>query len=148
MNLKIILNYLITGENFSFAKSIESFKSANLVDGYETNYSSKSPISSPRKDRFRDRLASKLGLKSSRTVNISDQSLNESTKSSDDEQAERHIIFGCNLELVEKDGYYKQIPKFIVECVKFLEIESNLKTAGIYRVSGKIKKLLSITWDY
>lgn len=139
MNLEIVLTLknLITGENFLLTKSIESFKSANLVDGYE-NYRSKSPMeNSPLKERFRDRIASKLGLKSSRTVNISDLSLNDSTKSSDDEQAERHKIFGCNLDLVEKDGYYKQIPKFIVECVKFLEIESNLKTAGIYRVSGK-----------
>lgn len=138
MNLEII-KILIAGENFSHAKSIESFASANFVDGNE-NFSFKSPVSSPRKDRFRDRLASKLGLKSSRSVNISDQSLNDSTKSSDDEQAERHKIFGCNLDLVEKDGYYKQIPKFIVECVKYLEIESNLKTAGIYRVSGNTFK--------
>lgn len=112
-------------------KSLESFRSANSTDELEGGL----PSDSPRKDRFRDKMLFKLRLKSSKTVNISDQSLNESTKSEDDE-IERHKIFGCNLEYVEKDGYYKEIPKFVVECVKFLEIESNLRTSGIYRISG------------
>lgn len=100
------------------------------------SFSEKSPSLSPR-HRLRDKIASKFRLKSSRTVNISDHSLNDSVKSTnDDDENERHKIFGCNLELVEKDGYYKEIPKFIVECVKYLEIDSNLKTAGIYRISG------------
>lgn len=111
-------------------KSVESFRSAKFTDETEGL-----PSDSPRKDRFRDKVLSKFKLKSSRSVNISDQSLNESTKSDDDE-LERHKIFGCNLEYVEKDGYYKEIPKFVVECVKYLEIESNLRTSGIYRISG------------
>lgn len=110
-------------------KSLESFKSLNSTDDMGL------PSDSPRKDRFRDKMLSKFRLKSSKTVNISDPSLNETTKIEDDE-LERHKIFGCNLEYVEKDGYYKEIPKFVVECVKFLEIESNLRTSGIYRISG------------
>ncbi len=111
-------------------KSFESFRSAvSSTDDLDV------PADSPRKDRFRDKMLLKLRLKSSRTVNISDNSLNESTKSDEDEN-ERHKIFGCNLEYVEKDGYYKEIPKFVVECIKYLEIRSNLRTPGIYRISG------------
>jgi Rho GTPase-activating protein 15 len=116
------------------AKSMESFVSASN-DNLDS-YREKSPTDSPRKDRLRDKIASKLRLRSSRTVNISDQSLNDSTKSTEDDESERHIIFGCNLDFVEKDGYYKDIPKFVVECIKYVELESNLRTAGIYRISG------------
>lgn len=121
--------YNFLEDSIMSSKSIESFRTVKSTDEIEGM-----PPDSPRKDRLRDKVLSKFKLKSSRTVNISDQSLNESK--SDDDELERHKIFGCNLEYVEKDGYYKEIPKFVVECVKYLEIESNLRTSGIYRISG------------
>lgn len=47
------------------------------------------------------------------------------------------IVFGATLEDVEKDEYYRDIPKFVVECIKVIEIEENMQTNGIYRASGK-----------
>lgn len=47
------------------------------------------------------------------------------------------IVFGATLEDVEKDDKLTDIPKFVVECVKVIEMEENLRTNGIYRASGK-----------
>lgn len=47
------------------------------------------------------------------------------------------IVFGASLEEVEKDEQHSDIPKFVVECIKVIEIEENLQTNGIYRASGK-----------
>lgn len=46
-------------------------------------------------------------------------------------------VFGAKLEDVEKDDKFTDIPKFVVECIKVIEIEDNLRTNGIYRASGK-----------
>lgn len=48
-----------------------------------------------------------------------------------------NIVFGATLEDVEKDDCHRDIPKFVVECIKVIEIEENLHTNGIYRASGK-----------
>lgn len=47
------------------------------------------------------------------------------------------IVFGAALEEVEKDEQFPDIPRFVVECIKVIEIEENLHTNGIYRASGK-----------
>lgn len=47
------------------------------------------------------------------------------------------MVFGVNLEEVEKDDKLSDIPKFVVECIKVIELEENMKTNGIYRASGK-----------
>lgn len=47
------------------------------------------------------------------------------------------IIFGATLDAVEKDEQHPDIPKFVVECIKVIEIEENMQTNGIYRASGK-----------
>lgn len=47
------------------------------------------------------------------------------------------IVFGANLDEVEKDEQFPDIPRFVVECIKVIEIEENLHTNGIYRASGK-----------
>lgn len=45
-------------------------------------------------------------------------------------------FFGTNLLTVEKDSEHTFVPKVVVECINVLEIESNIKTPGLYRVSG------------
>lgn len=47
------------------------------------------------------------------------------------------IVFGASLNEVEKDEQFPDIPRFVVECIKVIEIEENLHTNGIYRASGK-----------
>lgn len=47
------------------------------------------------------------------------------------------IVFGTTLEEVEKDDKTRDIPKFVVECIKVIELEENIRTNGIYRASGK-----------
>lgn len=47
------------------------------------------------------------------------------------------IVFGAALEEVEKDEQFSDIPRFVVECIRVIEIEENLHTNGIYRASGK-----------
>lgn len=47
------------------------------------------------------------------------------------------IVFGATLDAVEKDEQHSDIPKFVVECIRVIEIEENLQTNGIYRASGK-----------
>lgn len=48
-----------------------------------------------------------------------------------------HLVFGVTLDQVEKDDKLTDIPKFVVECIKVIELEENLRTNGIYRASGK-----------
>lgn len=47
------------------------------------------------------------------------------------------LVFGTTLDEVEKDDKLTDIPKFVVECFKVIELEENLRTNGIYRASGK-----------
>lgn len=47
------------------------------------------------------------------------------------------LVFGTTLDEVEKDDKLTDIPKFVVECFKAIELEENLRTNGIYRASGK-----------
>lgn len=47
------------------------------------------------------------------------------------------IVFGATLDEVEKDDKMTDIPKFVVECMKVIELEENIQTNGIYRASGK-----------
>lgn len=53
------------------------------------------------------------------------------------QSASGSIVFGATLDDVEKDEQYSDIPRFVVECIKVIEIEENMKTNGIYRASGK-----------
>lgn len=47
------------------------------------------------------------------------------------------LVFGTTLEEVEKDDNLHFIPKFVVECIRIIELEENIQTNGIYRASGK-----------
>lgn len=58
-------------------------------------------------------------------------------------------VFGTTLDNVEKDDKLTDIPKFVVECIKVIELEENIRTNGIYRASGKkesIDKLRKRVW--
>lgn len=46
-------------------------------------------------------------------------------------------VFGVDLDDVEKDEEFVNVPKFVVECIKIIELEENMQTNGIYRASGK-----------
>lgn len=83
----------------------------------------------PKKERekFRDKMKVKFKLKSSKPA-IQDTA--EVTKEVEED------FFGSNLETVEKDSDHKQVPKIVVECINALETNSNIKTPGLYRVSG------------
>lgn len=48
-----------------------------------------------------------------------------------------NTVFGVELHEVEKDDIDTAIPKFVVECMKIIEMEENIRTNGIYRASGK-----------
>lgn len=50
---------------------------------------------------------------------------------------ESAVIFGATLEDVEKHEHFYYVPKFIVECIRIIELEGNLQTNGIYRASGR-----------
>lgn len=47
------------------------------------------------------------------------------------------FTYGVELCEVEKDEIYLNVPKFVVECIKFIEEDENIRTNGIYRASGK-----------
>lgn len=47
------------------------------------------------------------------------------------------IVFGATLDEVEKDDILLDIPKFVVECIRIIELEENMQTNGIYRASGR-----------
>jgi hypothetical protein len=88
---------------------------------------------SPKRERFRDKMMSKFKKKTSRTH--SETSDNVSIRSMEDE-SEKFLVFGNSLEKVEKDTFHKNVPKIMVDCVNLLELDVNLKTHGIYRISG------------
>lgn len=48
-----------------------------------------------------------------------------------------NLVFGVDLDEVEKDEKFTNIPKFVVECIKIIELDENIQTNGIYRASGK-----------
>lgn len=45
-------------------------------------------------------------------------------------------IFGFDLECIERDSTFPNVPRFVVECVRIVEEYENLTTNGIYRASG------------
>ncbi|CRL00003.1 CLUMA_CG013293, isoform A [Clunio marinus] len=106
----------------------------NINEGETSIPESSEQIEEPKKERegFRNKLR-KFKLKSSKTpspsrnLKVNNQ---DTPKESDDES------FGPDLETVEKDSKSKVIPRIVVECVQILENDINLKTPGLYRVSG------------
>lgn len=48
-------------------------------------------------------------------------------------------VFGATLEDVEKDERWVHVPKFVVECVRIIQMDENILTNGLsrYRPSGK-----------
>lgn len=48
-----------------------------------------------------------------------------------------HLIYGVEMDEIEKDDQHPSVPKFVVECISIIENEENLITNGIYRASGK-----------
>lgn len=48
-----------------------------------------------------------------------------------------NLVYGVELDDVERDDTFTEIPKFVVECIKIIEMEENIRTNGIYRASGK-----------
>lgn len=74
-------------------------------------------------ESFTDRMKNKLRFRTSRAQDTNSQ------------QQSNLCLIDTNLENVEKD-LELQVPKMIVLCCKILENEINIKTPGIYRVSG------------
>ncbi|KAG5678281.1 hypothetical protein PVAND_007969 [Polypedilum vanderplanki] len=97
-------------------------------------------VESPKKERerFRDKVRSKLKIRPSKASSdiSSSTTVSESASFKGEDDSEKYIVFGCNLEKVEKDIEHKDIPKIIVECIKALELDHNIKVSGIYRISG------------
>jgi RhoGAP domain len=66
-----------------------------------------------------------------------------------DSEKEVGILFGVDLEKVEKHGKYTNIPKFVVDCITILSECDKICTQGLYRASGnktvieKLKKQLN-----
>lgn len=52
-----------------------------------------------------------------------------------------NTVFGTSLQEVEKDEEHPDIPRFVVECIKVIEMKQNIETDGIYRASGKKDKI-------
>lgn len=48
-----------------------------------------------------------------------------------------HLIYGVEMDQIEKDDRHPHVPKFVVECIAIIENDENLITNGIYRASGK-----------
>ncbi len=48
-----------------------------------------------------------------------------------------HLIYGVEMDEIEKDEKYPNVPRFVVECIAIIENQENLVTNGIYRASGK-----------
>lgn len=48
-----------------------------------------------------------------------------------------HLVYGVEMDEIEKDDNYPNVPRFVVECIGIIENEENLITNGIYRASGK-----------
>ncbi|XP_070509551.1 rho GTPase-activating protein gacH-like [Chironomus tepperi] len=107
----------------------ESYRS--LTEEYEVVDKPVSPPKTPRERGFRDRVKSKLKIKSGK-AEINKTSIESLASITEDEL----VIFGGNLEKVEKDNYHKNVPKIIVDCISILELDVNIKTPGIYRISG------------
>lgn len=55
----------------------------------------------------------------------------------DVKKSSSNMVFGVDLDGVEKDEKFPNIPKFVAECIKIIELEENIQTNGIYRASGK-----------
>lgn len=124
-------NCLFLDESSSIKSSHESYKS---ISEDAIDAPAEKVLDSPKKERekFRDKVKAKLKIRPSKNANDTSDSV--SIKSEDD--PEKYLVFGCHLEKVEKDNEHKDIPKIILECIKGLESESNIRTSGIYRISG------------
>lgn len=111
-------NYRQVTEN----DSITSSDTSDLIE---------EPKEEPKKERekFRDKFRG-FKLKSSKPAVPVNQETVDAPKEVDED------FFGSNLETVEKDSEHKQVPRIIVECIAALENNANLKTPGLYRVSG------------
>ncbi|KAJ6637909.1 Rho GTPase-activating protein 27 [Pseudolycoriella hygida] len=48
-----------------------------------------------------------------------------------------HLVYGVEMDEIEKDDKHSNVPKFVVECIGIIENQENLITNGIYRASGK-----------
>lgn len=105
------------------------YRQTNENDNVSISSAKVELIEEPKKERekFRDKIKVKFKLKSSKAAV---QETVEVPKEVEED------FFGSNLETVEKDSEFKQVPKIVVECIHSLETNSNLKTPGLYRVSG------------
>lgn len=87
------------------------------------------------RERFRDKMKAKFKIKSSKTsLNETEENGKQITK---EDSFEKYLVFGCDLDRVEKDHpNYPYIPRIVKECIELLNQEENIKTLGIYRASG------------
>lgn len=95
------------------------------------NDSSPSPEGEKKEEprRFLDKLKGK-----SKNKNGSDENIK--AKEPEVIDFDKYMVFGCELSRVEKDVENPNVPKFVVECIKLLNRDENIKAAGIYRASG------------
>lgn len=107
-----------------------NYRQVTENDSITSSESSVDLIEEPKKERekFRDKFRG-FKLKSSKPVAVTHENIEAQREVEED-------FFASNLETVEKDLEHKQVPRIVVECIAALEANTNLKTPGIYRVSG------------
>lgn len=133
MNLCLITGVFCRASETSIETSVVgNYRQVTDTDGISiSSAASTEVIEEPKKDRerFRDKMKGKFKLKSSKPPPVITPEV-EAVKEIEEE------FFGSNLETVEKDSEHKLIPKIVVECVNALEMDANISTPGLYRVSG------------
>lgn len=87
---------------------------------------SSEPVKERERERFRDKVKNKLRI---RVSSAKDKDHNNGPK----ENELPHI--DTNFSKVEID-FETSVPKIVAICCKILEHEVNIKTSGLYRVSG------------
>lgn len=110
-----------------------SYKAINSENSSTECLNDTSPSLEPEKKEERKRFRDNFKIKS-KPKNGSDENIKG--KESEVNDFEKYLVFGCELSKVEKDVESPNVPKFVVECIKLLNRDENLKTAGIYRASG------------
>lgn len=83
------------------------------------------------KSGFRNKVKTAFKLKSRAPTGSQDN-----VKEPDSSKDSNEDFFGPNLELVLKDSDFVTVPRIVVECLEILGKNVNIKTPGLYRVSG------------
>ncbi|KAG4077785.1 hypothetical protein HA402_011214 [Bradysia odoriphaga] len=117
------------------------------IDIIKTGNGESSPIITPtRKEGFLDKFQfGRIDIAKNASADSKDQGVHcVSYKKKSDlveimeaKKVPGHLIYGVEMDEIEKDDQHPNVPKFVVECIGIIENEENLVTNGIYRASGK-----------